>query len=183
MQEHTTPDPAPEFPTHKKCTDRKCERYGEWLPISEFHRLHSSPDGHKRICKHCSKRRLNEWRKRPHAKKAAALHQREYRKTPNGRKLDREGKRKYRQSKKGRLNDAMRRKRDRAKMKARERLNSAVKYGHLPRPDTLICIQCGQPAAEYHHHLGYARKHHFDVVPVCKDCHAQLDFDPSVRKY
>ena len=50
----------------------------------------------------------------------------------------------------------------------------AVDSGKLPRPDTLICHYCGNPAIQYHHHNGYDKEHRFDVVPVCCKCHKHI---------
>ena len=57
---------------------------------------------------------------------------------------------------------------------ARRQVNHAIEAERLPRPDTLTCIQCGKPAREYHHHLGYAPEHWLDVVPVCSACNKVL---------
>lgn len=60
---------------------------------------------------------------------------------------------------------------------ARRRVNYLVEIGHLPRPDSEPCADCGHIWAggerrhEYDHHLGYAPEHHEDVEPVCTTCH------------
>lgn len=62
----------------------------------------------------------------------------------------------------------------------RRRAGSAVHYavrsGKLPRATTLRCVYCGDPAQQYHHHLGYALEHRLDVVPVCAKCHKLFEF-------
>lgn len=60
---------------------------------------------------------------------------------------------------------------DPTKGRARHRVNYAVYKGRLPRPTTLSCTDCGAPASEYDHHLGYAPETALDVQPVCKPCH------------
>ena len=61
--------------------------------------------------------------------------------------------------------------RDGDKHQAHHRINYLVKKGRLPRASTLACVDCGGPALDYDHHLGYASSHHFDVQPVCRRCH------------
>ncbi len=62
----------------------------------------------------------------------------------------------------------------RAAILARRQVNHAIQAGELPRPDTLLCAQCGKQAREYHHHLGYAPEHWLDVIPVCSSCNKTL---------
>lgn len=57
------------------------------------------------------------------------------------------------------------------KVKARCAVNHAVRMGRLARPRTLPCIDCGNPAREYDHHLGYDLVNHLNVQPVCAKCH------------
>jgi hypothetical protein len=57
---------------------------------------------------------------------------------------------------------------------------NAVKYGELPRPETLPCAYCGGPASIYEHR-SYHR--HIDVVPACDSCnHKQppAELDPRI---
>jgi DNA-binding XRE family transcriptional regulator len=56
---------------------------------------------------------------------------------------------------------------------AREAVREAVKRGVLPPASTLACVECGAPAAEYDHHLGYEPEHALDVQALCKPCHAK----------
>lgn len=48
---------------------------------------------------------------------------------------------------------------------------SRIQAGKIPRASTLPCHNCGQPAVEYHHHLGYSQEHWLSVIPLCKPCH------------
>lgn len=80
--------------------------------------------------------------------------------------------------KKGRKSMAGRRfsePRDGDKLQARGRVNVLVRTGRLPRPDSLLCADCGHIGPdrrhEYDHHLGYTAEHHEDVQPVCSVCH------------
>lgn len=64
---------------------------------------------------------------------------------------------------------------DANRLQARSAVNVEVRFGRMPRPDSLACADCGLPAAEYDHHLGYAPEHHLSVEPVCRGCHASRD--------
>jgi hypothetical protein len=64
---------------------------------------------------------------------------------------------------------------------ARQRINVEVKTGRRPHPNSLPCVGCGhiwqegERRHEYDHYLGYAAAHHYDVQPVCTECHARRD--------
>lgn len=57
------------------------------------------------------------------------------------------------------------------KRRARRRVTTAVEAGRLAKPSTLACLDCGAPAREYDHYLGYAGIQHLRVQPVCRQCH------------
>ena len=59
--------------------------------------------------------------------------------------------------------------------KAGNAVNSAIRAGKLPCPNSLQCYYCPNPAQEYHH-PNYAKKHRLDVLPICKKCHIKLRF-------
>lgn len=59
------------------------------------------------------------------------------------------------------------------KRKAKDTIQNEVKRGRMPRATELVCANCGSAAEHYHHHLGYAKKHWLDVIPVCAKCHRQ----------
>jgi len=65
--------------------------------------------------------------------------------------------------------------RDGDKIQARSRVNTLVKYGLIPKPNDLPCVDCGHIGPgrrhEYHHCKGYAAKHHETVEAVCTKCH------------
>lgn len=55
--------------------------------------------------------------------------------------------------------------------RASQKVNRLVRGGHLPRADSFQCVDCGEQARDYDHHLGYAPEHWLDVQPVCRSCH------------
>ena len=54
--------------------------------------------------------------------------------------------------------------------KAREAVNTAVRYGKIPRASSLKCADCSNDAREYHHE-SYEPECWLDVVPLCAFCH------------
>lgn len=65
---------------------------------------------------------------------------------------------------------------DAQKIKARSTVNVEVRFGRMPRPNDLACVDCGhrhEPGNtrhEYDHHHGYDAAHALDVEPVCAHC-------------
>lgn len=62
---------------------------------------------------------------------------------------------------------------NREKKIAHATVTRAVRLGKLPRASTYTCVECGQPAHEYHHE-SYERSRWLDVKPVCRLCHRQM---------
>lgn len=56
-------------------------------------------------------------------------------------------------------------------VQARRRVQTLVDNGVLPRARDAPCVDCGNQAREYDHHLGYGPDHHEDVEAVCAGCH------------
>lgn len=52
---------------------------------------------------------------------------------------------------------------------AREKVKDAIRAGRIPSARTLLCKDCGHPAASYDHAFGYDRP--LDVEAVCFRCH------------
>lgn len=75
--------------------------------------------------------------------------------------------------------------RDGDKIQARHLINLDVKSGKRPSPNDLPCSECGHKGDdrrhEYHHHMGYASQHHYDVVPVCTTCHSDVEERKQTR--
>ncbi len=59
------------------------------------------------------------------------------------------------------------------KRRAHTAVYLAIHSGHLVKPDTLKCAECGSPAKHYHH-WSYAPEHWLDVIPLCRVCHRKL---------
>lgn len=71
--------------------------------------------------------------------------------------------------------------RDGDKLQARSRINHDVRLGLRPDPNSLHCAICGHKGEdrrhEYHHLMGYAPEHHYDVLPLCSRCHSEEHHD------
>jgi len=80
---------------------------------------------------------------------------------------------KYRKSDKGKKTSEAYRHKHGLKVQARAAVNNAARYG-FPHISTQIC-DCGQPAVEYHHYLGYDYGHWMDVIPLCRTCHTEAE--------
>lgn len=62
------------------------------------------------------------------------------------------------------------------KVLARRIVNKAVRKELIPAASTQICQVCNcRMAQHYHHHNGYDKSRALDVIPVCVDCHIELD--------
>lgn len=150
-------------------------------PLTEYYRNSSRKDGYNLWCKNCLKPLI---KKHKQSNKYKTL-QAEYSKRSEVR--DRSNhRRKFRRitnPEKYRAIDARERKKlDPAKVKARERIRSAINSGKIPKASTYTCSECNErQARHYHHHNGYEPEHWLDVVPVCTFCHPKVEKHASVR--
>ena len=152
----------PESNPTKTCT--KCQ---ESTPLEEFYRDKRAVDGRYPACKSCHNSVVMRYYRTPEGKqttKKAKQHQRDI------------GRAKYwvdkcRKSDKGHQWYRTYRLQNIEKVKARMAVGNAIRAGKLPWPKDCSCDQCGKPAEQYHHHLGYKPEHWLIVVPFCRLCH------------
>jgi hypothetical protein len=78
------------------------------------------------------------------------------------------------QSEKGKTTQASYRIKCPEKQPARSAVTNSVAAGRISKVSSYHCRYCWNVAQDYHHHLGYAPEHWFDIQPVCKKCHAKL---------
>ncbi len=57
------------------------------------------------------------------------------------------------------------------KHNAQKAIRYLLKAGALPVARDCTCVNCGDGAAHYHHHLGYEPEHRLDTVLLCNRCH------------
>lgn len=169
--------------------------------LSEFYKNRITKDGLDTECKVCRSKRVKKYHQTEKGKVVLTTAMKRYYQSEKGKAAQRKGNKKYRQSEKGKINkrryqqskkgkDAYNRYQNSKKgkvnsnrkmkrysirhperKKARSAVESAVRTGRLPRPDTLQCHYCPKQAKEWHHHKGYEPKHWLDVVPICIPCH------------
>jgi len=95
-----------------------------------------------------------------------------YHQTEKGKKTIQKARRRYYKSEKSKAYQKQWYLKHPKQLKAKHAVENAIKTGKLPKVDSLQCA-CGNQAAEYHHHKGYAPEHWLDVIPVCKKCHSK----------
>ena len=135
-----------------------CTKCGQTKLLTEFYRHRDTKDGRNSYCKICQNFIVKTYMQTPVGREARKRSNKKYNQTPTGnavhRKLSRAHRRKYPQ-----------------RIRARSAVGSAIRSGYIPLAHKLTCTDCGNPAQEYDHHLGYAESHKLDVVAVCVPCH------------
>lgn len=144
-----------------------CYKCKSWKKPSEFGSNRAKKDGLATECKVCANTNAMRYAHSPHGSQIRKLY--EQRDSVKKRKADYEHSERGKQKKKKNLNKFPERR------KARRMINNAIRDGRFPHISMQKCIICSKPAEEYHHYLGYAPEHWFDVQAVCKSCHIILD--------
>ncbi len=159
---------------------KRCCCCHEIKAISCFCKDSNRKDGIYPYCRECRKVKGREYRKT----KSYAHTRRKYERSEKGRAAlsryskSQKGKKtsaKYKASQKGQ--DSRRRSRiayrlaHLAKYKAHQKVASAIQRGAIFRASEYKCSDCEAQASEYHHYLGYAEEHWFDIYPICRSCH------------
>ena len=177
----------PESIITKRCCTCKTTK-----PVFEFYKNRSTKDGFQTACKSCqtltdktesriiARRRYRKRYKKTAKGKEAEKRERksqarkDYRKQYKRSDIGKAASKRYRESVCGKATARQSSRKQAAlypeKIKARNAINNAVNGGRFPTATQFIC-SCGEQAKQYHHHLGYAKEHWFDVVPVCIPCH------------
>lgn len=166
---HRRPNPITLTPAPLQ--NKQCGKCRMVLPISHFCRHRRTKDGWDCWCKQCKADYENS-NSGQSARQRALVR---YRKTPKYKA----GQRRHYLGNKCKIRHRRQNKLDRKRHPERWRARSVVSYairrGQLPHPTSVNCAYCGDRAEEYHHHLGYARKHWLDVIPLCLPCHTKAD--------
>ncbi len=138
---------------------KQCWKCKEVKPLDRFCKSKRYKDKHDNMCKICNNRRSSLHARTPQRK--ASLKQ--YEQTLKGKQTRSKIGKRYKE-------------RFPLQRKAKNAVNHAVTAGKLLNINSLFCIVCFrnicfEPAKQYHHYLGYKRKHWFDVIPLCIKCH------------
>ena len=178
---------------------KQCSQCKRIKPVSEFFKKTTNKDEHRSWCKICttisnkifaqsekgraisrkSVKKYHQTKKGKETMKRAAA---KYQKTEKGQRTALKAKRKYEHSEKGKAYHKQWSLKHPESRKARNVVEWAVRKGTLPRPDSLPCHYCPNPAKEYHHWKGYAPENRLDVVAVCKKCHYEHPYYPALSK-
>lgn len=148
---------------------KQCSKCKEIKAISEFGEYNSSKDKHRYWCRLCERGYTKKYLQ---TKQGKTTRKRNLQ-TKKGKQTRKRAGRYYNQSEKGKAATKRYQQNNPEKMKARSTVMIAVKSGKLPKPDSLQC-SCGEQAAQYHHHKGYAPEHWLDVIAVCIKCHYEV---------
>ncbi len=142
---------------------KRCCHCKKLIPLRDFGKNRSRKDGLQDNCKPCRRIFDVAYQKSDKGKRCTKKH------TQTEKFITTQNK--YKQSPKGRLQQARFRANNKKSLKARERVNVAVRGGRLPRPDSLQCSNCEEQAHNYHHYIDYTPEHWLDVIAVCIKCH------------
>ncbi len=156
---------------------KTCPKCNKAKPLSAYSKNRTQYDGYCGRCKTC----VSAYQKAYQKTDIYLSKQRAYRKTKRGREVHRKALARYYQSEKGRASRRIASQKFRKNHPDRTIANSsvaeAVKAGRIPRPDSLNCCCCYEPAKQYHHYLGYNKKQRLDVKAVCVKCHTKIHWN------
>ncbi len=171
---------------------KRCPTCKKTKHLSGFYKTRATKDGYNSQCKIC----CGEYQRRDKSRVLQATVRAKYRNSKNGRAVEskykqtesyrlsmRAAQKRYSQTEKGKAKVARFRKTNKFKAivkryyirhpeqnKAKDAVNHAVVANKMQPIKTLRC-SCGKQAQQYHHYLGYDKKHWLDVIPVCIPCH------------
>ena len=158
----------------KTCSNPGCPEHNP-QPLDAFGRYAKARDGLSALCKTCLREYWRQYRASERGKKAISRAKAKYR---HGEK-NRAAQRRYRRTLKGQMYRRLANQRFRSHhpmaRRAEKLVNRAVQRGDIAPASGQVCYVCGQPAREYHHHLGYSPEHAKDVQPMCPACHRKTE--------
>jgi len=149
---------------------KTCPNCESQKPLSEFGRNKNTSDGLTVWCKSCRNERARKWRE-DNLERAREVNrqnkrdERERKGTDHFRKYDRGWYVKNSEKKKKDVADS--RKRNQKKVKAQNKLNKAVQYGRVVKPER--CEHCNEVKDLDGHHYDYDKP--LDVIWLCRSCH------------
>ena len=172
--------PRSEFHKSKACKDGLYPQCKECVSISEKQRRKNDPEKarkkdreeyYRNFEKHSERARKYSKRNKPIIKE----YYKKYSQTERGKERIRLAREKYKQTKKynatKKAYNIKNKQEHPERYAARNEVTKATMSGKIPYPYTLKCVKCGKQAKQYHHYLGYLKKHWLDVDPVCIKCH------------
>lgn len=125
-----------------------CSACKEDLPREHFYRDRRTSSGLQGYCKECQRGKNRE--SRPKYRERQRIYARTHRTIENAR-------------------NARQRANHPERIRARKRVQKAVDFGRLVRPD--VCERCGKTGEIHAHHEDYAKP--LDVIWLCLSCHSK----------
>ena len=149
-----------------------CSKCKQKKSLSEFYRNKQRKDGYNGWCKKCLTPAINRHKQSERYKEQQAEYSKklEVKERMNymRRKRRKENPEKYRA-----IDRMQRQNDDPQKLKARDVVGQAIIYHNFPKACKHQCKNCENQASEYHH-WSYDPEHWLDVIPLCKQCHADV---------
>jgi hypothetical protein len=156
---------------------KTCKKCGETKDVGEFHKDKAKKDGLRNECRDCSIARINAYRQSDRGRQVVKKYNKSddrkaaYTKYNNSPKMKTVTER-YIKTEKARMNVERYRSDHPEQWQAGNAVRNAVRRKRMPAASSLNCDHCGNPAKGYHHYMGYAVEHRFDVIPLCAKCHS-----------
>ena len=145
---------------------KACRFCGQVLPLESFYRNVAAKDGRQNLCKKCSAAAQKARLAIPAIRNARREHSRQWSQSSDGRAYHRA----YKQTECYKAQERIRRAEPRnvPKIKAREAIKDALRYGHITRG---VCVVCGGSKTQAHHAFGYEPENWKNVVWLCSEHH------------
>lgn len=154
---------------HLPMDTKKCSKCLFIKDINEFSTNKRGLAGKDSMCKTCKK----QYNKEYHIKRY--YQDTEYRENRIKQSVDWANRNKDKRAKIAKRRNQKAKQSNPEKIRARALVNQRVRFKRIPKASELTCVNCGDQAKEYHHHLGYDWENRYNVIPVCKQCHKILD--------
>lgn len=150
--------------------EKVCRSCGRMLPLDSFQRCSAVKDGRKARCKECLGAAQRARLAIPSVLEARRQGSRRWNQSPDGQAYHRA----YKQTEQYKAREMARRLelRNIPKIKAREAVNSALRYGGMTNKP---CAVCGAGETEAHHIFGYKPANWKNVVWLCPEHHQRAE--------
>lgn len=145
---------------------KTCGLCGQVLPLEMFYRCVATKEGRRGHCKNCCSALQKARLAVPSIRDARRCNSRQWNQSPKGQVYHRI----YKQTDRYKAQEKSRRAEPRnvLKVKAREAINAALRYGHITRE---ACAVCGDSKTQAHHAFGYEPENWKNVVWLCSEHH------------
>lgn len=145
---------------------KTCRLCGQVLSLEMFYRCVTAKDGRRGNCKDCCAALQKARLAIPSIRDTRRRNSRRWNQSPEGRVYHRI----YKQTDRYKAQEKSRRAepQNAFKIKAREAVNAALRYGHITRG---VCAICGDSKTQAHHAFGYEPKNRKNVVWLCPEHH------------